>query len=340
MSTKKRKENAGLKIKVAGGTLLAAGASAAAVCAAANHFFQVAVVRDDKKRRKRKRPQTQKNADRVLAAYNDEIQAGMEWLKKQETEMVLLESSDGLMLAADLLEAPEASGTIILSHGYRSTPEYNFACVAQYYHEKGFHLLFVHHRAHGKSEGKYITMGVKESRDLADWAQWTADRFGSRHDIFLNGISMGATAVLLASGFPLPQNVRGIIADCGFTSPYEIFCHILKKDYHLPKFPLLYTTEHMAKKKAGFCFQEADTRRALKGNQIPVLFIHGGMDDFVPVSMSIENYKACNAEKMLFIVEEASHATSYMVDRDGHRRALDEFLKKYRKNEKTAEKQI
>lgn len=40
---------------------------------------------------------------------------------------------------------------------------------------------------------------------------------------------MGAAAVLMASNLCLPMSVRGIVEDCGFTSPEEEFRHVLKQ---------------------------------------------------------------------------------------------------------------
>ncbi len=325
----KQSRNASLRRKILGGTILAAGVSAAALYLGADLFCKKAVVRQNPAKRKGKSKE-----EGFLASYPEESAAGKEWLRSQKLERVTIESFDGLQLAADLLSVPDAGGTVILVHGYRSTPAHCFSCIAKYYHEKGLNLLLVYNRACGPSEGKYITMGAKESHDLADWADWAEERFGDDRDIFLHGVSMGATTVLLASRFALPQNVRGMIADCGFTSPHDIFSHVMKKDYHLPKFPLFYLMEFLIARRAKFRLKMTDTRRAMQSSRIPVLFVHGGSDDFVPASMSLENYRACAAEKMLYIVEDAKHGESYFADREGCTRALEEFFRRFSGNPK------
>ena len=65
-----------------------------------------------------------------------------------------------------------------------------------------------------------------------------------------------------------------------------------------------------------------------------MLFVHGGSDDFVPASMSLENYRACAAEKMLYIVEDAKHGESYFADREGCTRALEAFFRRFSSNPK------
>jgi len=322
------------KIIVAAGALFGAGALAAAAAiglrGAANHMFKTAVVNDrenNKKKSEEYKPVIDTNSG--LEKYRDEIEAGKAWKRSQPFETVYIRSFDKLRLAAEFLPVQDAKGTVIMVHGYRSSAEHDFSCIMRDYYEKGYNLLLVHQRAHGLSEGEYITYGVKESRDITDWARWIEGHLGEDKDIFLNGVSMGATTVLLASGLDLPSNVRGIIADCGFTSAREIFKHVMKIKYHAPGFPIIGIADRISKKKAGFGFKECDTKKALSRNRIPVLFIHGTSDDFVPVRMTIENYEACSAEKEILLVEEAGHAMSYLTDREECMRTLDGFFEKY-----------
>ena len=158
-------------------------------------------------------------------AQTEEILAGAALMR--DAEDVFLPSYDGLRLHGQLLQQPGAKGTILLFHGYRSSWIIDFSIVLPYYYSLGYNLLAVDERAHGQSEGVYITFGVHERRDAATWAQYAAMHFGLDHPLFLGGLSMGATTVLLASALELPPSVRGVIADCGFSSPEascEAFC--------------------------------------------------------------------------------------------------------------------
>ena len=75
-----------------------------------------------------------------------------------------IRSRDGLKLVGHFLpaEAEEARGTLLLVHGYRSSPWTDFGIIYTYFHSLGWNILTVHQRAHGESEGKYITFGIKE----------------------------------------------------------------------------------------------------------------------------------------------------------------------------------
>lgn len=142
---------------------------------------------------------------------------------------------------------------------------------------------------------------------------------------------MGSATVMMASDLDLPKSTRGIVADCGFTSPWEIMAHVAKRDFRLPPFPLLYLLDVIARLRAGFSLKGADSRQALSRTSLPVLFLHGEDDDFVPVSMTRENYQACRGEKFQRLVPGAAHAQSFAVDTQGCQQVIQEFLDRYGK---------
>ena len=132
-------------------------------------------------------------------------------------------SYDGKLLHAIYLPKKDAKGTILLFHGYKSCWQIDFGLVLPYYYDTlGYSLLLVDQRAHGSSQGKYLTFGVRERLDVLSWATYMGQKLGQNAPLILGGLSMGATTVLLSSCFDFPANVRAVIADCGFTSPYEI----------------------------------------------------------------------------------------------------------------------
>ena len=245
-------------------------------------------------------------------------------------EDLYLTSFDGLRLHARFYKNGDGRRTLLLSHGFRSSGRGDFAAVLPLYYETlGCSLLVLDHRAHGESEGRYITYGIRERFDVRDWARYLTDRAGGDVQIVLDGISMGATAVLMACGTELPDTVTGVIADCGFTSPWDIFSHILHSTFHLGDFPILYLVGHMARRRAHFGFREATTVRALENWTKPALFIHGTADDFVPPAMTEAAYAACPAaDKTLILVEGAMHGCSYLRDRARCESALRGFFAK------------
>ncbi len=245
-------------------------------------------------------------------------------------EDLYLTSFDGLRLHARFYKNGDGRRTLLLSHGFRSSGRGDFAAVLPLYYETlGCSLLVLDHRAHGESEGRYITYGIRERFDVRDWARYLTDRAGGDVQIVLDGISMGATAVLMACGTELPDTVTGVIADCGFTSPWDIFSHILHSTFHLGDFPILYLVGHMARRRAHFGFREATTVRAMENWTKPALFIHGTADDFVPPAMTEAAYAACPAaDKTLILVEGAMHGCSYLRDRARCESALRQFFAK------------
>ena len=181
-------------------------------------------------------------------------------------------------------------------------------------------------RAHGESEGKVICMGIKERRDCADWARYIEARNGKALPIVLEGMSMGAATVMMATGEPLPENVRGVIADCGFSSVWREFGHVLTRRMHLPLQPILGTCSLLCRLFFGFGYKAYTTGEALGASKLPLLLIHGEADHFVPAYFSKENFEASAAEdKTLILVPNAGHGESFLLEPERCERAVLAF---------------
>lgn len=255
--------------------------------------------------------------------YLDEVH----YNEKLSMEDWTIQSSDGLTLYASYLPAEgEAVRNIILCHGYHSSARKDFGGIIRYYHTNGCNLLMIEERAHRRSEGKYLTMGIFESEDIARWAKETVRRLGDGLPLYLHGISMGAASVLMAEGEELPENLAGIIADCGFTSPIEIFRHVGRHNMKMPTHLTLRLINMWARRKAGMSLSGKSATEILREAKIPVLFIHGTGDTFVPPHMTIKNYMACAAPKKICLVDGAPHAMSWYYDTDKYKTALQEFF--------------
>ena len=261
-----------------------------------------------------------------LAPFLDRMDEGRQWFLSREPEKVEMVSHDGLRLRGLYLHNPEAKGTIILMHGYRMDGYTDFSCVYKKYYDAGFSLLNVFQRAHAESEGEYIAFGVLERFDCRDWAEYVADRFGPEHSIVLDGLSMGAATVLMAAGLELPESVKGIIADCGFTSPWDQLAYLCKTKYHVPVHPFLDSAELFARLLGGFSLKGCSTVDAMRKNRLPVLFLHGEEDQFVPTAFSVRAFEECAGPKRLVTVPGAAHGVSYLVDTERCDRELDAFL--------------
>lgn len=253
------------------------------------------------------------------------IPLGAQWLRKHQAQDVYTTSFDGLRLGGKWVPAEHAKATIILFHGYHSSYLNDFAAIFSMYHSMGLNLLMVRQRAHGESEGKYITFGVRERKDVLSWVEFH-NRTHGMDNVFLGGMSMGASTVLFAAGEALPPNVRGITADCGFTSPREIMAQVIRNRFRLPPGPVLPLIGIWTRLLAGFGLDECDTRRTLARTKVPVVLIHGKGDKFVPWAMSQAGYDACGSEKELILVEGAGHGWSYLMDPDRLTSSLVDFF--------------
>lgn len=256
--------------------------------------------------------------------YYDNIRFGHQWLQENARD-VWTQSHDGLKLHAYWIPAEKPIGTIVLMHGYRSSMLVDFSLIVPYYHSIGLNLLIPHQRSHGPSEGKYITFGVKESRDVHSWLQYH-DRVLYQGKVVISGLSMGASTVLFTASDRLPENVKGIIGDCGFTSPWEIISRVYKQTTKLSAGPVLWAAELWARLFAGFSLKEKDTRITLANTKLPILLIHGKADDFVPCYMSQQAYDKCVSKKHMHLVDGAGHGTSFLYDSTGVKEALRSFI--------------
>lgn len=263
--------------------------------------------------------------------YRKIITPNREWLQEQNPEEITIKARDDIKLHAYFLPAQKPTGKLVIGlHGYSSIGISEFATSARFYHEQGFDVLIPDHRAHGQSEGDYVGFGILDRFDCLCWLSYVEQRFPEGRQILLHGTSMGASTALMVTGFKdLTPAVKGIVADCAFTSPYDVFAHILKRDYHMPEFPIMKINSAMCRKKAGYGFEDYSTLTAMETNTIPCLFIHGSEDDFVPVWMSDKNFEACKAPKKLIKIEGAAHGASTYQDKERYQAALAEFIDTY-----------
>lgn len=256
----------------------------------------------------------------------------MSWMKEYGFERHTMISDRGHKLRGYLMRPQKPSDVYVFgSHGYRSDGKGEWCYFAKFYvEEMGWNLFFVDHQSHGESEGDYIGFASHEHKDCLKWLGYMNDTFGKDIKIFLHGISMGSATVMLMTGSgQLPGNVKFTVADCGYTSAMDEFNYKIDS-LKLPFRPIIPVISAINHKKAGYDFQkDTDALSAVKRAQLPVLFIHGDKDLFVPTKMVYELYDACASEKELFIVPGADHAKSYHVDKAGYEERVKAMAQKY-----------
>lgn len=240
-------------------------------------------------------------------------------------EKVEITSFDGLKLRGKYFEYAPGAPIELMFPGYRGEAERDLSGGVQRCFRLGHSALIVDQRCCGSSEGRTITMGIYESRDCLDWISFMLTHFGDDVRIILTGISMGAATVMMASNKNLPENVIGILADCGYHSPKEIVKTIIR-GMGIPVW-LGYPFTRLGAKLYGHFDLEADSPAdALKGCTVPVIFFHGEDDAYVPCYMSGLCYDACASRKRLVTVPGAGHGLCFPVEQDAYIREVKEFF--------------
>lgn len=300
---------------------IAAGVLVASQGAEAFYFY-----RRTMKRNKVKMERTMKMAGTDWNQYMPFIGERKEYMLAQPHRDVYCQSEDGLRLHATYFPREGTGKLVICFHGYTSEGMNDYTALSGYYLKRGYGMLLVDERAHGQSEGTYIGFGCLDRKDAMKWIAWAVQECGKQVQILLHGTSMGGATVLMASGLKLPEQVKGIISDCGFTSPKYVFTHVLHSMYHIPAFPVIQIADLVNRKKAGYGMDECNAAREVQKAAVPILMIHGSADTFVPCSMCEEIYENCSSPKRKLIVEGAAHAESYYKDRTAYENALNEFI--------------
>lgn len=247
-------------------------------------------------------------------------------IQERPCEEVTISSFDGLTLFGRYYHVRDGAPLDIGFHGYRSSAMTDFAGGSELSLSMGHNLLLIDERAHGRSDGHTIAFGVQERWDVVSWVRYAVQRFGPETKILLYGVSMGAATVLMASGLELPGNVKGIIADCPYSSPKAIIRKVAR-DMHLPDRLMWPLVKIGARVFGGFDIDAADAEQAVKQAKVPILILHGESDGFVPCEMSdLVSANPCLITRQTF--PGADHAFSYLSDTPRYRQIVTEFAER------------
>lgn len=260
--------------------------------------------------------------------YREQMEEMIREADAMNGEKIAISSDDGNRLHATLFRSYPDAPTIIFMHGYRSSQFWDGYGCMRICRECHYNLLLVEQRAHGDSACRVLTFGIRERQDCRAWADYLTERFGPEERIFLFGVSMGGATVTMAAETRLPETVKGIIADCGYTSPKAIICNT-GKNQGFPVGICYVLVKLGAFLFGGFDVDSASSLEAVRHCSLPILFIHGDRDDFVPTSMCDELYEACAAPKERLYVKGAGHANSFLLDYEAYRNAVTEFIVKF-----------
>lgn len=254
---------------------------------------------------------------------------GKEWFDKANKEKLIIKSTNSSKnLHADFIFPNKESDVfVIIIHGYTSSPR-GMGLYAQKYHELGYNILMPSLNGHADSEAGAVTMGWKDRLDIVDWINFIAENY-PESKIIIHGESMGAATTMMTTGEKLPENVKVAVADCGYTSVWDIFSNKVKNNFKMSEFPTLYSANAVNKIYSGFDFKEASAVEQLRKSQTPTIFIHGDKDTFVPYEMLNKVYEACASDKEKITIPNSPHARNACVDPELYWNSVIEFINKH-----------
>lgn len=271
------------------------------------------------------------------------------WLDSLQTVGALRDTfiinPEGRQLHAIFAAAPEPTDkTAVIVHGY-TDDAIRMLMIGYLYNKKlKYNILLPDLQDQGLSEGPAIQMGWKDRLDVLSWMNIANDIFKKRYEVeidsirtnvpqstqmVIHGISMGAATTMMVSGESQRDFVKCFIEDCGYTSVWDEFAYQLKDMFGLPAFPLMYTTSLLCDVKYGWNFQEASSLEQIKKCKLPMLFIHGDADTYVPTWMVYPLYEIKSEPKELWIVPGSTHAMSYKDHPQEYTERVKKFVEKY-----------
>lgn len=258
------------------------------------------------------------------------IDEGMYWFELQDTKILKIKDDKGNPQYAHLLENKDSHNYAFVIHGYTSSPQAMGVYAKHWYEERGFNVVLPSLGGHGLSEDEFISMGWIDRLNILKWINFIVEK-DKNAKIFLHGVSMGAATVMMTTGEELPENVKCAVEDCGYTSVWDILSRNIEEEYHLPKFPFLYSGADIIKLKEHVDLRKASSVEQLKKSKTPTLFIHGADDTFVPYEMLDKVYEAAACEKEKITIPDAPHARSAVAHPELYWAKTDAFVDKYLK---------
>ncbi|MBR6922617.1 MAG: alpha/beta fold hydrolase [Clostridia bacterium] len=255
--------------------------------------------------------------------YHDKMLDVIKTAVKIPYEEIGIRSYDGKKLYGRLYLKDPSAPFHIQFNGYRGNGLRDFSGGLQLALESGGNVILTDQRSHGKSEGSVITFGVKERKDVQSWVNYVCETYGDV-PVFLEGISMGAATVLMSADLPM-KNVRGIVADCPYSSPFGIVSLVARRIFNSGKIldPCIVFSAFVF---GHFNILSSSALESVKATKIPILIIHGNKDNFVPLSMS-RDIRDANPDMVTLVeIEGAPHGLSYLTDTEKYKKVLFDFI--------------
>jgi fermentation-respiration switch protein FrsA (DUF1100 family) len=280
-------------------------------------------------------PKVQKLSEtyRLLYLHYPETKQWVDSLQKSNSlRDTFIRSQDGDLHHAIYAFAHKKTNKVaILVHGYQRC-SVDMLMIAKIYADRNFNILLPDLHASGKSQGESIQMGWEDRKDVLEWMAVANNLFADstgHTQMVAHGISMGAAAIMCVAGERTPPYLKCFIEDCGYTSVWDEFSGLLKDQFNLPEFPLMYTSSKLCKLKYGWDFREASPIQQVGKCHKPMMFIHGNKDTYVPFYMMSQLANAKTGTKIIYIAPHSIHAESYHDHPKEYIHKMMQFVNKY-----------
>lgn len=287
----------------------------------ANYFVNKLLIKTDKKLFERKENNNQEDKEKKLIKEKRKI-----WFESIQKDAYTF-SEDNLRLHAHIINNNKSNVYVIIAHPYEGRGSY-MKYFAEKFYNMGFNVIAADLRAHGESEGKIYSLGYLERLDIKAWIKYINDNYNNA-EIILYGISMGANAVMMCAGVDLPDNIKAIIEDAGFTNAYEQLRSRLDIACRFTFLPIVELTSFMSQIRLGFSFDDIDVQKNVSKSKTPILFIHGDKDELVDYNMAYKLYKSCICEKEKLIIKNGNHISAVFNNENIYWGTVKDFINKY-----------
>lgn len=215
---------------------------------------------------------------------------------------VVFPSRDGTLLRGWWLPHPKACGVAVLCHGYVAN-RCEVLGVAAQLHRLGMSCLLFDFRAHGESDGRYTTIGIREVEDALAAVDFAA-RFGL--PILLFGSSMGAAVAIMAAA--RDERVGAVIADSAYARLTEAANSWWEAGFGKLIGWLCRPVKYIAMAITRTSLAQAEPVREVSSiAPRPILILHGDRDHLVPLHHAYALYQAAREPRTLWIANGSGH---------------------------------
>ncbi len=251
---------------------------------------------------------------------------GLAWAAQFPDKVQEVETeNDGLHLHGQYFDFGNKERCVFILAGRGECHKYSYY-FAEPYQKLGYNILVIDARAHGRSDGKYNTVGVGESEDLRAWIKLLEEKFGMK-EIYFHTICVGTSgALLLMTSDDCPESVKGIITEGPYISFRETFRQHMIVDKR-PRFPVLDLVMLNIKKYSGTNVYKTAPIKLIGKLKQRALFIFGEEDKFSIPPRSRQLFAKCGSkDKHIVWFKVGCHSHLRINNTEGYDRAIAEFM--------------